>query len=70
MAKKKQDPIKLKGVTKKGSYRYTQDPNDPALKAYQDSLYLYNEGDKYLKNSCLNIRILSYMVVSLGMLFN
>jgi len=26
--------------------------------------------DKYLKNSCLNIRILSYMVVSLGMLFN
>ena len=44
MAKKtKSDPTKLKGVTKKSDFKFTQNPNDPAYRAYRDSLNLYNK---------------------------
>jgi len=47
---KVEDPIKLPGVTKKSPYLYVTDPNDPRLKAYQDSLNIYNKGLKDIRS--------------------
>lgn len=37
---------KIPEVTIKSPYYYTENPNDPRIKAYQDSLALYNQGLK------------------------